>query len=137
MIYTACDSLVEVQTDTILSLSLNLWLSDLRHALPVEGQRPPRSVHRRPDKYANLHGGSTIISTLNIIKTHPLPITMMVLTHTKLPITTTTSAKTAWTQGAGGYGGTLTKYLGKSQKPKARYKWPLLLLEFKSVRNCL
>jgi len=47
----ARDGLVEVRTDTILSLPLNLWLSDLQHVHSVEGQRPPHAVHDRPDKY--------------------------------------------------------------------------------------
>ena len=40
-------------------------------------------------------------STLDIIKTYPLPITTMLLPHTKLPIPTITSTKTAITQETG------------------------------------
>ena len=93
----------------------------MRHWHSVEGQRPPRAVHRRPDKYTNLFGGNTNMTSTLDIKTGPLPNTTMLLPHTKLPIPTITSAKTARTQGAGGYGGTMTKYLGKSRKPRTAY----------------
>jgi len=67
----------------------------------------------RQDKYTNLYGGNTIMtSTTYMIKTHPLPITMMA----KYP----PIHRPRWPelQEQGGNGGTLTKYLGKSRKPK-------------------
>jgi len=61
----------------------------LPHVHSVEGQCPPHAVQDRPDKHTKLYVGCTIMtSTLDIIKTHPLTTTTMVLPHTKLPTTT-------------------------------------------------